>query len=299
MDSELDESIKDLIRKVMYYVINFEIETGQNFPDMGWYEVNYAPEFFVWVSNLENQGIDTQMIQDKINRVMKMHRSKNLKKLQEDIQVLREKVDFYKRYAQYDQDYVMLEVELKELEKMENSWLKEVEKIRKNVEDIIEKLIPKTGHDPMKVIESMIGSSLGKEYGINIVEFDDYKVAPTYTESLEQQFLSHIPNLAMRGINFEQFVSNPEVDLEAYDLFARIPDPYKERIRSAFLTVDQANQQLLELVPSFHARGITVKDFMSNPNIDPYAYWLFQFIKNDRKRVNIFLGEIDKWWWHR
>ena len=263
MDS--NESTEDLIRKVMYYVINYEVESGR-FPDSNWWTVDLVsgyyiehpseifygseqhPEFYSWVSILANRRVNLRNIQKAIYTIMNAFRSNDLSEIQKKIRETREQIDFLNRHVLYQQPedeneyvpisvanilhleqekiyYNQLLIQLRQLEKIEN-------KIKIQVEKLIEKLSHKVGQDSIRLIGHMVG-------------LEEYKMEPYLSQDdrFEQQLLAHISDLVIQGIGYEQFVYNPQLDPVAYQLFEYIRhDPERvQRIYSAFQKKDSLN----------------------------------------------------------
>lgn len=267
MDS--NESTEDLIRKVIYYVINYEVESGRTFPDSTWWMVNLVdgyyiehpremffyesvgqhPEFYHWVSILANRRVNLRNIKNAIYTIMNAFRSNNLSEIQEKIRETREEIEFYNRHVLYEHEqpedeYVPISVanilRSEEEKRYYNQLLiqlRQLEKIEKKnrirVEKMIETLSRKIGqYDPVRLIGHMVG-------------LEEYKMEPYLNQEdrFEQQLLAHISDLVMQGITYEQFVYNPQLDPVSYQLFEYIRhDPERvQRIYSAFQKKDSLN----------------------------------------------------------
>lgn len=247
MDSH--ESNEDLIRKIIYYVVNYEVESGKKFPDSNWWTINLVdgyyiqhpremfydgagmhPDFYAWVSILANRRVRLRDIQRTIYEIMRAFRLNHPRIIREDIEETRSNIESIKRFHTHQEPewlnsldsldsrmlYHNLSLKLRQLEKIE-------EKLVSTIEKAIDKAV-KGHHGPARLIGHMTG-------------LEDYKIESGYynpEEHFAQQLLERIPDLLSQGIGYEQFLTG--IDPIGYQLFTYIQyhPELVSRIQEAF-----------------------------------------------------------------
>ena len=222
MDS--NESTEDLIRKVIYFILNYELENNEPFPNRSWCTVNLVngyyiknprdifydwvdihPKFFTWVSVLANRRIDLW----SLCQTIQLLDANTLRELNEQISYVREAINEYDRYrnrSDFDESdretyNALYHQNLFALEILENKK----QELSRSMEEMINKIIPQ--HGPARLIGSMMGLDEYKHESGSIEEKD-----------IEEQLLKYIPELVDRGIRYDAF----RTDWHANELYQYI-----------------------------------------------------------------------------
>jgi hypothetical protein len=226
MDS--NESTEDLIRKVMYFILNYEIEHNQPFPNTSWFTtdlvkgyyiknpsdmyydwVDHYPEFFTWVSVLANRRVNLYSLYKTIRSL----NTNNIRELNEQISDVRETInqyDYHRNHSEFDSEFdresynALYHQNLFALEILENKR----QDLITSMENAIYKMTMGQ-HGPSRLIGAY--ADLG-EYKHDANESDE--------DRFLRQLLNYIPELVDRGIGYEAFMDG--ADWQAIDLYRYI-----------------------------------------------------------------------------
>lgn len=241
---ESEESTEEIIRKVIYYLVDYESKTG-HYP-----AVIEFPELHNWITILSNRKVNWWLLDRAITNLItdKYDAEEIIQKISNARYILRE-------FDPTDIDYIVASIELEILE----NQLRQLTSIS---EQAIDKAVM-GHHGPARLIGAMIGLN---EY--------KHESGSIELERFEQQLLNNIPDMVSRGIRYNAFLNGADWNAsELYRFIQHRPESVS-RVRLAFEReeYERISDLILYIEQSYEDR----MDFITNAQYDSLFQELYR-----------------------